>query len=180
MAVGYQNHAIYVGNGSANAKLGRGVYYSLDDGQSWQQSALNGIKGQLIQAAVDPLRANVVALGTEQGLFLSNDYGNTFTQVGDTAPVTALTFGPRGEELVFATQQLFRYDTRHADTDVLSGTITPFPPLPRPDANDTIIYLAINFARFDDIALATVSKNIYLSPNRGKTWVQIVVNGQLR
>ena len=43
-----------------------------------------------------------------------------------------------------------------------------------------ITYVAINFARYEDMALATAQQQIYLSPNRGKTWVQIVVNGEMR
>lgn len=170
MAVGYNNHAIYVANPAANSKLPPGVHYSLDDGETWQQSNLQGITAQPIQMAVHPTEANRVALATEGGLFLSEDYGDSFEQVGEPGVVTALTFTPNGDTLLFGLNQLFAYS-------LAEQQITPLPTPPM-TADDAISNIAVNPARPDEIALATYSKNIYLSADGGQNWTQIAAAGK--
>jgi hypothetical protein len=170
MAVGFQNHAIYVGNPAANSILSAGVHYSLDDGQTWQQSALAGVSGQLIQMAVHPVDANQVALATEDGLWLSSDYGNTFTQVGDAGTVTAVTFSPDGKTLLFGYQGASGYDLASQQSVAMTT--------PMLGADDAIGYLAVNPVQADEIALSTFNKDIYLSQDGGKSWIQIAENGK--
>jgi hypothetical protein len=170
MAVGYQNHAIYVGNPEANSRLSPGVHYSLDDGQTWQQSALEGVTGQFIQMAVHPVDANVVVLATEDGLWLSSDYGSSFTQIGAGDTVTAVTFSPDGKTLLFGYQGVSAYD-------LASQQITDLP-TPTVDSEDAVSYLAINPVQPDEIALATFNKDIYLSRDGGETWKQIADDGK--
>ena len=161
MAVGYQNHAIYVGNPEPNSTLTAGVHYSLDDGQTWQQSALEGVTGQFIQMAIHPVDANVVALATEDGLWFSSDHGKSFTQVGPAGTVTAVTFHPSGQSLLLGYQMLSGYD-------LASQQLTT---LPAPTIADdvAISYIAMNPVQPDEIALATFNRDIYLSQDGGDT-----------
>jgi WD40 repeat protein len=169
MAVGYQNHAIYVGNPAANSQLQPGIHYSLDDGKTWQQSTLQGLTAQPIQMVVHPLEANVVALATEDGVFLSTDHGNSFTRIGERGPVSAVAFNPDGKSLLFGYQQVSSYDLASQQMTAL--------PSPTLAAEDAIGYIAANPVRLDEIALATFSKDIYLSSDRGQSWTQIVDDG---
>ncbi len=171
MAVGYENHAVYVLNPAQNSQLSVGLHYTLDDGQNWEQSAGQGISGSPIQIAVHPTEAQTVALAAEGGLFLSNDYGDTFTRIGDTAPVSTVTFDPDGGRLLFGYQSLYAYDTA-------TGQTTTFPS-PEVTGNDAISNVAVN-AQSDQIALATFNRNIYLSQNDGQEWEQIAVEGNGR
>lgn len=77
MGVGYFSHAIYVFNPAPNSKLAPGLHYSLDDGKTWNQSALQGIAARPIQIAVHPTEVNTLAIATEAGLFISSDFGST-------------------------------------------------------------------------------------------------------
>jgi hypothetical protein len=171
MSVGYRNHAIYVVNPSPNSRLSAGLHYSLDDGQNWEQSAGQGISGSPIQIAVHPTDAQTVALAAEGGLFLSNDYGDTFTRIGDTMPVSTATFDPDGDRLLFGYQSLFAYD-------MATGQTTSFPS-PAVTGNDAISNVAVN-TQSDQIALATFNRNIYLSQDDGQEWEQIAVEGNGR
>ena len=66
MGVGYASHVIYVVNPAPNAKLQVGLFYSVDDGQQWQQSAARGLTVPPTQIAVHPCEAATVALATER------------------------------------------------------------------------------------------------------------------
>ncbi|MAS35485.1 MAG: glycosyl hydrolase [Anaerolineaceae bacterium] len=168
MAAGYESHAVYVINPAQNSRLSVGLYYTLDDGQTWQQSQAEGITGSPIQLAVHPTEPGTVALATEGGLFLSNDYGDSFTRIGEAAPVTAVTLDPNGEQLLFAYQGLFSYD-------LASGQIDTFQ-VPAVTGDDAIGYITIAPVS-DQIAFATFNKDIYLSQNNGQTWAAIAEQG---
>ncbi|MGH2537839.1 MAG: F510_1955 family glycosylhydrolase, partial [Candidatus Promineifilaceae bacterium] len=138
--------------------------------QSWQQSAGQGVTAQPIQVAVHPSQANVVALATEGGLFLSKDHGGSFTLISVAGPVTAAAFSPDGQTLLFGFQQLWAYSL---GTQEISGR-----PAPSLAADDTIGYLAVNPARPAEIALATFNRDLYLSPDGGQSWPPIAQAGR--
>lgn len=169
MGVGYENHAIYVINTQPNSKLSTGMYYSLDDGQTWEQSAMQGLPGPPIQVAVHPTEANVVAMATQSGLALSTDYGDTFALVGERGPVTAVHFGPTGDRLFFGYQELSAYDLASEAITTLST--------PALTENDAIGYIAVNPTDADTIVFATFNRNIYVSHDSGQAWQQIASEG---
>lgn len=172
MGVGYQNHAIYVVNPAPNSQLQAGLYYSLDDGESWQQATAQGITAQPIQLAVHPIEASIIALATEGGLFLSDDHGDSFERVGAAEPVTAATFNPDGENLFFGFRQLQVYD-------LASKQIAP-QPSPAVADDDAIGYIAVNPVDADQLALATFTRDIYLSEDGDQLWSQIAEDGRAR
>jgi hypothetical protein len=172
MGVGYQNHAVYVLNPAPNSQLQPGLHYSLDDGQTWQQAAATGITARPFQIAVHPTEANIVALATEAGLFLSDDYGDSFVAISDAAPVTAATFSPDGGTLFFGMNKVFAYDLGAEQIEEL--------PTPTIAGDDAIGYIAINPRQEGEIALATFNRDIYLSDDGGENWVQIAEDGKGR
>jgi hypothetical protein len=169
MAVGYESHAVYVLNTSPNSQLGIGLYHSQDEGESWQQSRAGGLGSGIIQLGVHPTETGIVAAATEQGVFLSTDHGDSFAQVGDAAPVTAVTFHPNGETLYFGYKVLYQYELSDGTIDTLS-----IPPL---IGDDGITYIALNPVS-NEIALATFSKNLYRSKDGGQSWQQIARQGE--
>ena len=170
MGVGYTNHTIYVLNPTPNSKLSVGLHYSLDDGKTWQKSAAHGLTSQPVQIAVHPTRANVVATATEGGLLLSADHGDTFARIGPAELVTAASFSPGGEKVLFATTRLFSYDLAHKQ---VTGVQTP-----RLPEQDAISHIAVSPVRDEEIAIATFGRNIYLSNNGGQSWKQIARDGK--
>lgn len=170
MAVGYKNHAIYIANPAPNSILQAGVYYSLDNGQRWQSSALQGLTAQPTQMAVHPTDAAVVVMATEAGLFLSNDYANSFAPVAGNEAVTAVTFHPNGQTLLLGYQQLFIYDLAAQQLTTL--------PSPALDKDDAINYLAMNPLNPAEIAAATFDRDIHWSADGGKSWTKIAEDGQ--
>jgi hypothetical protein len=169
MAVGYRNHAIYVFNPSPNSKLGTGLYSSVDEGKTWQQSALEGVKSQPVQIAVHPTAAGTVALATDEGVLLSSNHGSTFEQIGAVVPVTAVAWSPDGKQLVFGATKLSAYDVESKQIKELST--------PSIEGQDAIAYIAVNPQRRDELAFATYARDIYRSSNAGQTWTQIAQDG---
>ena len=169
MGVGYQNHAVYVLNQAPNSKLAIGLSYTLDDGQTWQQGAMRGVPGQPLQIAVHPTNAAMVALASEQGLFLSTDSGGSFVSIGSSAPVSAVAFSPDGNRLFFGLNTLSVYDITSKQSTILSTL-----PLA---ANDAIGFIAANPVRADELAAATFGRNIYRSRDGGRSWEQIAKDG---
>lgn len=170
MGVGYENHAIYVLNPASNSRLAAGMHASLDDGQTWQPCAAQGLTARPFQIAVHPTEANQVAVATEAGLYLSTDYGDSFTRIGSTAPVTAVAFHPNGQSLLFGANQLSTYD-------LASEQVTAVP-TPAVAADDAVGYIAVNPVQEGEIALATFNRDIYLSSDGGQTWQQIAKQGK--
>ncbi|MBZ0294898.1 MAG: glycosyl hydrolase [Anaerolineae bacterium] len=168
MTAGYESHTVYVVNPAQNSRLPAGLHYTLDVGQTWQQSTGRGISGRPIQLAAHPTEPGTVAVAAEGGLFLSNDYGDTFTRVGDPAPVTAVTFDPNGERLLFAYQGLSAYD-------LATGQTASFQ-TPSVTGDDAVGYIAVNPAS-DQIAFATFARDIYLSEDKGQSWEAIAEQG---
>jgi len=170
MAVSYHSHALYVGNSAPNSQLQPGIHYSLDEGQTWQQSTLTGVAGQPIQLAVHPDQANVVALATENGLFLSEDHANTFRLLVAPGPVTAVVFTPDGAALIFGYQQISSY--------ALSTSQVMSLPSPALTTEDSVSYIAINSVQSAELAFATFDRDIFLSTDNGQQWMQLVDDGR--
>lgn len=170
MGVGYENHAIYVLNPAPNSRLAAGMHVSLDDGQTWQPCTAQGLIARPFRIAVYPTDANRVAVATEAGLYLSTDYGDSFTRIGEAAPVTAAVFHPNGQTLLFGANQLSTY--------ALSSEQITALPSPNIVGDDAISYIAVNPVQNEEIALATFNRDIYLSSDGGQTWQQIAADGK--
>jgi hypothetical protein len=168
MSASYESHAVYVLNPRQNSQLSPGLHYTLDEGQTWTQSAGRGVSGNPLQLAVHPTEANTVALATEGGLFLSNDYGDSFVQIGNLVPVSAVSFDPNGERLLFGYQSLFSYTLADAQISPLET--------PTISNQDALGYIAINPVS-EQIAIATFNKNIALSSDSGQSWETIAEGG---
>ena len=170
MAAGYYSHVVYVVNSAPNSQLTQGLFYTLDEGQTWEQSAAQGLESSPIQLAAHPTEAGTVAVASERGVYISTDYGDMFSLVSDSEPFTAVTFDPKGDRL------LFGYHDLYART-MSSGAISPVS-IPTLEADDAIFYIAIS-ASTERMALATADKNIFLSEDSGESWNQIAAQGRV-
>ncbi|MFE5798167.1 F510_1955 family glycosylhydrolase, partial [Streptomyces sp. NPDC056503] len=93
MSVGYQTHAIYVINPQPNSRMdSTGLYYSIDEAKTWTKSAMKGISEEPTAIAVHPSNEAMLAIGTQSGVFLSKDNGQTFEKVVSKGQATSLFF----------------------------------------------------------------------------------------
>ncbi len=168
MAAGYNSHAVYIINSEPNSQLTAGMYYTLDDGQTWNESLAQGIASSPIQIAAHAIEDSVVAVATDRGAYFSSDYGNTFTLISNSEPISAIAFDPDGSRLLFGYQRLY--------TQNLADSVVSTLNLPTLSANDAILYIAVNPIN-NNIAVATTNLDIFLSEDDGQMWRQIARQG---
>lgn len=170
MGVGYNSHAVYVYNQMPSAQLPVGLQFTLDDGKSWKKAGAKGISGQPIQIAVHPTDVKIVAIGSEHGLFLSTNGGDSFEKIWARSPISAVTFSPGGDKLLFGLQELSSYEIASKQIQSL--------PAPSVSEQDAIGFIAVNPAAKGALAIATFGNEVYYSADSGQAWKQIIKQGK--
>ena len=176
LAAGWNTNAVYVWNPTPNSRMNKfGVYYTLDEGQSWHAAAAVGLDGDVQTLAAHPYAAGTIAIGTSEGAFLSRDFGGHFAALARDVRATALHFDLDGERLWLGSFAGAAYLSR---IDLQSGTIEP---APTPHwGRDPVSYIAQNPASRAEYAIATLGRNVYLSKDGTRTWTQIADRGRVR
>lgn len=174
LATSYETNAVYVMNYRPNTRmLQPGLYATQTDGMAWTKAAANGLKAKVNALAVHPSDANIVAVGTVDGLYLSRDAGNHFAPLVGSVQVLAQWFDLDGEHL---------WVSSYANSPVLSrmslkeGGANEKIKLPTLD-EDAVAFITQNPARHEEFAIATFKRNAYITQDRGATWAQIAKNG---
>lgn len=174
MAASFGSAAVYVFNPVPNSRMPKpGIYGTSDDGKTWKPSAAGGLSGRLAALAVHPGRAQVLAAGTDSGLYVSEDGGHTFKKLLSDSPVTSVQFDLDGERLWYGGYDkqatLGRTTLKSPQREsVRIPTLT----------KDAVAYIAQNPAERSQYAIATFERNVYLSNDAGKTWKQIAARGE--
>lgn len=167
LAAGYRSHAVYVVNASPNSELGEGLYFTLDEGQTWQTSDARSLPSAPVQIAAHPDDSSTVAIATERGLWLSTDTGDSFELVSSSEPVTAVTFDLKSHVLYFGYQSLY-------GLDLVTGEVTVIP-APSLVTDDAISYIATN-PMSSALAVTTHARDVFVTTD-GSRWLQIADNG---
>lgn len=174
MAAGYYSHAIYVFNPKKNSKMPEtGLHYSLDDGKTWTKSAAKGLKGQAKAIAVNPQKKNVVAVGTEQGLFFSEDNGQTFKNILPGENVTCLTFGFENKLLAgaFTGESTLITVDPHQSGSKLQIELSSI-------EQDPLTSIAQNPNDANQLVIATKKGDMFFTPNSGQNWTILAKQGK--
>jgi hypothetical protein len=146
-----------------------GMHYSTDGGSTWELSAADGLPRSIIQVAVHPDEAGAVAVASQDGLYLSTDYGDTFSPIS-SGLVTSVAFDlVNPDRVLYGYDQLQRVDTQTGETTTL------FTPKLGGD-NDGLMYIAVNPVS-GVVAASTFSRRIYLSDDARGDWELIVEDG---
>lgn len=175
LAAGYETNTVYVYNDRRNSRMPRpGLYRTLNDGFSWQPAKAAGLKGEVSSLAVHPADADIVAIGTDTGLFLSRDAGGRFNPFATGRQVLSVFFELEGQHLWYGSfdgaARLSRLDlgTESKEAAIVLPALT----------QDAVAYIAQNPARRNEFAIATFRRNVFLSETRGKSWRQIAAEGR--
>ena len=177
LATSFGTNAVYVFNGEPNSRMSKtGLYYTLNDGLAWQRAAVTGLGFWSHSLAVHPTDARVVAVGTDQGLYLSRDSGESFEQLVSGKSVLAQIFDLDGQHLWFSA---------HAGKAMLAWVVlkagSPVEEVQLPQlTDDAVAYIAQNPVRRSEIAIGTYKRSVFVSKDRGRTWVQFAKDGATR
>jgi hypothetical protein len=174
LAVGYDNHAVYAINQHSNSTIETGLYYSFDDGSTWDKSGVNGLpKASISNIATHPVDRDTVALSTEAGVYLSKNHGNSFELVSDAQVVTSLFI--TSEELFYSS---FVNNVNTLIKQSLESNDTMEIPTPMIENGDFIIYIAVSPNNADEITVVTANSSIFRTTNHGREWDQLVIKGE--
>jgi hypothetical protein len=174
MSASYHAGTVYVFNQRPNSQMSHvGLYYTTDDGKTWLQCRAHGLGGNPIALAVHPLDGRKVAIGAENGLYLSRDRGDSLELLVARRAVTSVMFDLDGETLWFGSVEGKPTLTRMAMRDSKSLSVG-LPPMD----HDAVAYIAQNPKDPAEIAIATFQRDVYVLKDRGKTWKQIAKEGK--
>lgn len=174
LAASYGTNAVYLFNSHPNSRMGRtGLHYTLNNGIEWQRAAARGLGYWAHSLAVHPANARVVAVGTDQGLYLSRDSAESFEPLGSDKPVFSQIFDLDGEHLWFST---YAGKATLARIALKAGSTAEEVTLPAL-TDDAVAYIAQNPVRRSEIAIATFKRSVFVSKDQGGTWVQVAREG---
>ncbi|MEH7883690.1 hypothetical protein V7654_05120 [Bacillus sp. JJ1609] len=175
LAAGYLSDILYVVNENSNSKLDFGIYYSIDQGESWKESKLDGFHANSINMiAAHPKRLNTVGISTDKGLYLSLNNGDHFDKVTEEINVSAVQFEEHsllyfsiGEE----TANLFRMDLfSHKKTEIeLPASVS---------IHNPVTLVASNPKNREEITVVTSKNDIYQTHTHGIKWKTLAKNGE--
>lgn len=174
MATGYRSGVLYLFNASANSKMPQpGIYRSPDKGARWHRAAAKGLSGDIARLAVHPDEPSTVAVGTSSGLYLSRDGAETFVRLMGDQRIFSVSVEPSGDAIWYGTYKrrarlvMKSMVPKGAERELTLPTMR----------GDSVAFIAFNPLVKDEVAIATTKRNVFVSRNAGKDWIQIVHEG---
>jgi hypothetical protein len=169
VAAGYETNALYVYSPAPNSRMPRpGLYRMVGEGLEWRIAEARGMRGEVFKLTVHPTDQATLAAATSDGLFLSRNGGDEFQAIIKGPELRTAYFPIDGDALWFGTFDgrpgLFRIAlTSGAREEIV------LPPIGR----DAVSSIAQNPARRSEFAIVTFERTVFVTPDRGKTWMQI-------
>lgn len=175
LAAGYDTNSIYVLNEMPTEQMNKGLYYSEDEGATWKKAAMNGFNTSFISnLSAHPKRKELIAIGSKEGMFVSDDYGENFKKINDENMITYITLNETGGYYTnFDDQNVylksFSYENKE-EKDIQ---------LPKDYNLVPIIYIATNPDNRKEIVIVNNNNDIYLTKDGGSKWEKLASNGEL-
>ncbi|KWU60996.1 F510_1955 family glycosylhydrolase [Priestia megaterium] len=176
LATGYNSPAIYVVNSQPNSKIGQGLYFSEDKGETWNLSQLNGMPQTPANSiAAHPEEVGTIGIATQQGLYLSKDKGNNFKLFSQVQNVTALSINK--ESVIYSTlsNQKSALISKPLNGKEAEEEIA----IPSLDKDDTILFINVNPFNPSKMSFITKGNDIYLTENGGRKWNKTLEDGKI-
>lgn len=151
------------------------MYYTLDEGKTWESSKLAGIKSDSIGSiSAHHKTEEMISVSTKNGLYLSKDNGNNFELITDSFMVPA----------VFMLDDIVLYSALNDkgihlySQTIADGSRTEIT-IPDLADNNPIMFIAANHDNPEQIAIVTYANDIFTTEDGGKSWEGITKEGKL-
>lgn len=175
LAASYHTDRIYVFNEMPTDNLDNGFFYTDDYGQKWTTMDMKGFEAEMMSnMAAHPDTPETVAIGTERGLYLSTDAGQSFSLFKEDMYVTYVTLSKSHAyvaELVDDKVQLVQIDLVSKEAKTLS--------VPQLAKDNAVTYIATHHTNDNEISIATMQNDVYQTTDGGATWNQLITLGEL-
>ncbi|WP_019414273.1 F510_1955 family glycosylhydrolase [Paenisporosarcina sp. TG20] len=176
MTVGYETNMIYIINEAPIGNLEFGLHYSEDDGKSWAKSKMVGFDSKYISnLSAHPSNDSILAIGSQDGLFLSSDFGNTFNLLGNPIMITYVTLTETAGIYASIENERVKLVRFNIETKGLEDL-----KVPDISQNNPILQIAVNPIDKKEITIATIENDIYQTQDSGETWDMIAEKGTLK
>ncbi len=173
LTVGYETEDLYVYTPEPNSKMKEpGFYYSMDKAKTWNEMDLSGLTGNPSTIIAHPTKKGVVVIGTDKGLYLSNDFGESFQLLSDDI-IASTGIISNQDELIVGENT----DEKKIIKIGLDNKEIKYVKLPK-NIDGNIMNITTNYNNPDEIAFATDQINVYLTNNNGGDWKRIVDLGK--
>ncbi|WOV86504.1 sialidase [Sporosarcina oncorhynchi] len=173
MAVGYESNAIYALNEMPTKEMTAGLHYSLDEGESWKEASMNGFDSEFISnLAAHPTREEMIGIGSQEGLYISQDYGENFAPLNNARKVTFVALTKTGGLYASYENDVVKLHSFLLDEKAESEILLP-------DEIAPIIYIAVNPVDQQEIVIATYTNDIYRKTDDGVNWETLAREGEL-
>ncbi|MGI8314559.1 F510_1955 family glycosylhydrolase [Halobacillus mangrovi] len=173
MGVGYRNQAVYVLNGQPNSKMEKGLYRSFDQGKSWDKLAAENLGEKIFQIAVHPDNEKILAIAGAEGIYLSEDKGESFTRISDQGQGSGLFFTK--DRLLYGLYTgepfLYSYQLEEQSKQEIS-----LPEL----KEDAVMYVSKHPENEKEIVIFTIKGSSYTTSDGGESWKQIIDQGKTK
>lgn len=174
LGASWRKNAVYVWNPGRNSRMpSPGLYFTLNEGFTWQRAAAKGLTDPPRALAAHPDDAKTVAVAASAGIHLSRNSGDSFQSVSSKGQGLAVFFDLDGKHLWYSSHDGSARLTRMALQNGTNTALT-LPPL----TNDAVAYIAQNPTHGGEYAIATFERSVYMTRDSGQTWRQIAYNGK--
>ena len=159
---------VYLGAVTSESTQYAGVFRSTDEGASWKQLA--GLRDkQVWSLACWPPDGRVIAAGTQDGVYLTHDGGESWVQISSVAsgphPVVALAFDPAHPNILYA-------GTPHLSWKTIDSGAS-WRALPRGMQEDSDVFsIAVDWTHPRRL-FAGACSGIYRSLDGGNSWASL-------
>ncbi len=172
MAVSYNTHNLFVFNPQPNSEMAAGFHRSDDAGESWQQTAAEGLEGKVSYLAMHPDDSMMIAAASNQGIFLSEDGGESFARI---------TEGELGTAAFFSEDALY-YGTYSEEAALVKRDLSgDEQEISLPDmTEDGVVYAAQHPENPERLAIYTAQGHAWVTQDAGGNWTQILNAGQVQ
>ncbi|MCM3441524.1 F510_1955 family glycosylhydrolase (plasmid) [Metabacillus halosaccharovorans] len=175
LGASYEKGTVYVFNENQNSKIGPGFYYSKNKGKDWTQLKLNGMTSRSIGGfEIHPSKDNIIAIYAEEGIFLSENYGNDFLLIPTEAMVTSLTF--KEDSLIYSKLENDKVSLHEVTLSSQEDRLLTAPSL---NSGNVPIYLEANSSREEELMIVTLKNDVYLNEGQ-KKWNKILSDGEIK
>ncbi|CAN7238011.1 sialidase [Mangrovibacillus sp. Mu-81] len=174
LSAGYESGQLFVINQEPNSTLETGLYSSSDEGENWNKRKMSGIDpAKLIGLAAHPDKKNLLAINSQEGIFFSEDGGDTFSPIMQGTPVTSVVLNDKTGVYSSLEEEgisLIKFNLESLEEVEL--------PLPSINNDNPIMFIAQNPKNQSEMTLVTYKNDIYRTSDGGKNWTEIMDSGK--
>ena len=174
MGIGFESNIIFVKSPNKNSLMEENKFYvSEDEAKTWKEVNAKGLEQEIINIAVHPSNPNMVAAAGKEGIYLSEDKGESFKLITEGVQGTA----------VFFTEDALWYGAYNGTPVLVKRSLSDGTEENMKTPNmiqDAVLYLAENPQDDNEITFVSFNGNIYQSTDGTASWKMLAEEGSLK